>query len=202
MRTIELNIGLENNPYAEAFEGHILHKRLVHAVIGSSIYGFEVVQYAMNVSEWQGSPERTFVVVLKTDMYRSDFIDFVEKLCDIFQQDAIAGTFNGEGHLIYNSNHSGLKDSFDYRFFKSLQGSNTMTGQIPSNVGFRSTQGHIRKLSLRDQLQRVLNLRGVNTITHPVHGEIKVSNDTARGLLDSTFTDAEIIRLKLNHFNN
>ena len=73
----------------------------------------------------------------------------------------------------------------------------TMTGQIPSNVGFRSTQGHIRKLTLRDQLQRVINLRGVNTINHPVHGEIKISNDTARGLLDSKLTDAEIVRLKL-----
>jgi hypothetical protein len=148
MRTIELNIGMENNPYADAFKGHILHKRLVHAVTGSPRYGFEVVQYGMKVGEWKGEPELTFVVVLKTDMSESEFEGYLSSLCMSFNQDAIAGTFSGKGYLVYDALYHGEKNEFSFAHFETIQkfGSNTtMTGKIGRGVGFRQTDGVIKK---------------------------------------------------------
>lgn len=77
---------------------------------------------------------------------------------------------------------------------------NAIFGQIPANVGFSGVDGVTRRLDLRDQLQQVINLRGVTTIDHPVHGTIPVSNERASELLSSGATDGELTRYKLSLF--
>lgn len=64
------------------------------------------------------------------------------------------------------------------------------TGQIGANVGFAQTSGQSRQLTLRDQLQRVVNLRGVNHIHHDTHGEMSITKETALSLL--RVSDAKI----------
>ena len=131
MRTIELNIGMDNNPYAN-IGGLYIFQRMLEAVTSSPRYTFEVEAYDMVTSEWQGKPELTFVVVLKTDMNESEFEGYLQSLCMTFGQDAIAGTLSGKGHLVYDGLYFGEKDEFDYTYFKTLQkfGSSTMTGAI------------------------------------------------------------------------
>ena len=131
MRTIELNIGMENNPYANV-GGLYIFLRLIEAVTQSPRYTFEVQAHDMVVGEWEGKPELTFVVVLKTDMSESEFEGYLSSLCMSFNQDAIAGTFSGKGYLVYDALYHGKKDDFNYAYFHTLQkfGSNTMTGAI------------------------------------------------------------------------
>jgi hypothetical protein len=74
------------------------------------------------------------------------------------------------------------------------------TGRI-INTGSRKLDGQIRSLTLRDQLQQVVNLRGVNTITHPIHGVIPVSELSARSILDSDLEEGHLIRFKASEFN-
>jgi hypothetical protein len=74
------------------------------------------------------------------------------------------------------------------------------TGRI-INTGARKLDGQIRSLTLRDQLQQVINLRGVNTITHPIHGVIPVSELSARSILDSDLEEGHLIRFKASEFN-
>lgn len=74
-------------------------------------------------------------------------------------------------------------------------------GQIPTGVGHSGKlQGEIRQLGVRDQLQQVVNLRGVTTINHPVHGTIQVDKDVANELLNSGATEAQLLRYKLRLF--
>ena len=77
---------------------------------------------------------------------------------------------------------------------------NAIFGHIPSNVGFTTTEGTTRVLGLRDQLQQVVNLRGVTTINHPVHGTIEVTEQRAAELLRNGVTNGELIRYKLSLF--
>ena len=55
MRTIELNIGMENNPYANV-GGLYIFQRVLEAVTQSPRYTFEVQAYDMVVGEWEGKP--------------------------------------------------------------------------------------------------------------------------------------------------
>ena len=77
---------------------------------------------------------------------------------------------------------------------------NVIFGQIPASVGFTRTEGTVRELNLRYKLQQVLNLRGVTTIDHPVHGTIQVSDERAAELLSSGATNEHLIRYKLSLF--
>lgn len=131
MRTIELNIGMENNPYAN-IGGLYIFQRMLESITSSPRYTFEVEAYDMVTSEWQGKPELTFVVLIKSDIPEAEFEAWVQGLCMSFNQVAIAGTFSGKGYLVYDALHHGEKDEFDARFFKTLQefGSSTMTGAI------------------------------------------------------------------------
>jgi hypothetical protein len=147
MRTIELNIGMENNPYANV-GGLYIFQRMIESITSSPRYTFEVQAYDMVVGEWEGKPELTFVVVLKTDMDESEFEGYLQGLCMSFSQDAIAGTFSGAGYLVYDALYDGEKDDFSFAHFETIQkfGSNTtMTGKIGRGVGFRQTDGVIKR---------------------------------------------------------
>lgn len=75
------------------------------------------------------------------------------------------------------------------------------TGRI-INTGVRNLSGEIRRLSIKDQLQQVVNLRGVNTINHPIHGVINVTRSNAIALLNSGLSEGHLIRLKVKLFND
>lgn len=58
------------------------------------------------------------------------------------------------------------------------------TGKIIASVGFGKTDGHIRKLTIVEQLQQVVMSRTDGTIDHPAHGRIPVSLEQAQLLKD------------------
>jgi hypothetical protein len=57
----------------------------------------------------------------------------------------------------YNNNYGHLQKHKNQEIMR--------TGRI-INTGARKLDGQIRSLTLRDQLQQVINLKGVNTINH------------------------------------
>lgn len=58
------------------------------------------------------------------------------------------------------------------------------TGKIIPSVGFGKTDGHIRKLTIVEQLRKVAMSRTDGTIDHPAHGRIPVSLEKAELLKD------------------
>jgi hypothetical protein len=53
------------------------------------------------------------------------------------------------------------------------------TGKIIASVGFGKTDGHIRKLTIVEQLRQIVMSRTDGTIDHPAHGRIPVSLEQA-----------------------
>jgi hypothetical protein len=53
------------------------------------------------------------------------------------------------------------------------------TGKIIPSVGFGKTDGHIRKLTIVEQLRQIVMSRTDGTIDHPAHGRIPVSLEQA-----------------------
>jgi len=58
------------------------------------------------------------------------------------------------------------------------------TGKVIASVGFGKTDGHIRKLTIVEQLQQVAMSRTDGTIDHPAHGRIPVDLEQAEVLKD------------------
>jgi len=114
MNKLTLNIGLNNNPLsAEQIINHFKRNA------GADILAFEEV-----VMEWGGEPEPTLVIeVNKEDESFNDKVLlelFIQELCYIYEQDAIAWELNGEGVLTYRSNYDGERGEFDVNYFKTI----------------------------------------------------------------------------------
>jgi hypothetical protein len=58
------------------------------------------------------------------------------------------------------------------------------TGKIIPSVGFGKTDGHIRKLTIVEQLRQIVMSRTDGTIDHPAHGIIPVDLEQAEVLKD------------------
>lgn len=67
-----------------------------------------------------------------------------------------------------------------------------------NNIGFHKTDGYIREVTIREQLKRNENFRGINDIKHPVHGIIDVDRDKLEDLLK--FTEDELIAMSPEQF--
>ena len=73
-----------------------------------------------------------------------------------------------------------------------------MNGQIHNSVGFSRVEGNARKLTILEQLTRVVNMN-IDEIVHPIHGRIKVGKDVASYLL--RYEEEHLYRFKLSMFN-
>jgi len=73
-----------------------------------------------------------------------------------------------------------------------------MNGQIHTSVGFSRVEGNARKLTIVEQLTRVVNMN-IDEIDHPIHGRIKVEKDVASYLL--RYEEEHLYRFKLSMFN-
>lgn len=72
-------------------------------------------------------------------------------------------------------------------------------GKIPDNVGFRKVDGVTRRLTIREQLLRVKNFKGINEINHPMLGKIEVDRNKVDELLN--YEDGYLIRFKKSMFD-
>ena len=72
------------------------------------------------------------------------------------------------------------------------------TGKINSGVGHSSVDGPIRRLTIKEQLVRVISMKGVNEVNHPIHGKMNVKPIQAVQMM--SFDEATLIRLKKSWF--
>ena len=104
---VQLNIGLENNPYSyEGLIAKLAKNPKVRLGTTEQVTG-----------EYEGKPERTLVVNAKYDGPAKEFRQLIEKLNEDATQEAIGVRFNGRGSLIYDPKFEGDKYTFDPEFF-------------------------------------------------------------------------------------
>lgn len=101
MKTVKLNIGLENNPYDFDF---------IQWIFGTSSTS------RVQIGEYNGEPERTAVVLTKVEN-DFDVLEHVAKMARLFTQECIAVKIDDVGYLVYNPNFEGEKFEFDQKYF-------------------------------------------------------------------------------------
>jgi hypothetical protein len=68
------------------------------------------------------------------------------------------------------------------------------TGRILDNVGFRSTEGVIRRLTIRERLLQIQMSKRSGELNHPIHGKILVDISKVADLLSKQ--EGELHRYK------
>lgn len=110
MGDLILNIGLNNNPYAEEL------RRGEIKFCSQSPINFKV----QNMT-YMGEVEPTLIVRFNDLNYRlSHVIDMVERLCLMYTQEAIGIRYRGTGILVYNPTFDGEIYSFDNSLFMDI----------------------------------------------------------------------------------
>jgi len=107
MKKVQLNIGLENNPYSFDDVSEDVKWML-------SFGSYEARQ---EVGEYEGNKERTFVASLDSVDFIKDILQFIEYLTTIYTQDCIAVKIDGKGYLVYNPSFEGDRLEFDDKYF-------------------------------------------------------------------------------------
>ena len=105
MKTVKLNIGLENNPFD--FEQIIEQFSIFNKIISARI----------EVGEYNGEPERTAVIEVESGIDTNKSLSQTEYLTKLFTQECIAVKIDDVGYLIYNPNFEGEKFEFDQKYF-------------------------------------------------------------------------------------
>lgn len=108
MNTIQLNVGLENNPFNRYETVELLLMRLGYLT---------EVDARTEVGEWEGKPERTLVVRFESSHKLSYLIKMVEDLAGMTNQDAIAIKGVTYGLLVYRAGFTGKEMAYDNEFF-------------------------------------------------------------------------------------
>ena len=107
---IELNIGLENNPWPDLTSIKYFCEMMFDRVHSVNKY----------VGEWEGKNEDTAVILVlaSTTLEKAEILENIRKLCVIFKQDAIATLLdNSQGYLIYHPLFEEEKLEFNRKYF-------------------------------------------------------------------------------------
>jgi hypothetical protein len=107
MKKIQLNIGLENNPYS-------FDEVKIRVNVYLSFGNYEARQ---EVGEYDGNEERTFVASLDSSDSVKEILQFIEHFTEYFTQDCIAVKIDGKGYLVYNPSFEGDRLEFDDKYF-------------------------------------------------------------------------------------
>ena len=113
MKTVQINLGLKNNPYTEA-------QIILYFKLNST---FTYVKHSIDNGEYQGEVEPTFVVLLevKAMMFQSYLLRAVEELCTLFEQDMIPMVTSKMEVMAYNCKYKGEEILFDKKYFKYIK---------------------------------------------------------------------------------
>jgi hypothetical protein len=109
MTTIELNIGLGNNP---------LDAQQIKTLFSKYEIYFE--QMEVHIGEWEGQEESTVVATANTTLNKTQLHQTISSLCIQTEQDAIAYKVGRLGRIAYNPSRSGDKYDFDSDLFITL----------------------------------------------------------------------------------
>jgi hypothetical protein len=135
MKTIELNIGLNNNPLDV---DDILNQTGI-------CLDLDITDVAVLDSQYKGQPEETLVILAKLPTI-TRLEEHISRLCDSLTQESIAYTLDGRGELVYRLGFEGDRQEFNYNFFQTLQtfGKGTRTGGL-LNTGHGHPSGVIKR---------------------------------------------------------
>jgi hypothetical protein len=101
---IQLNIGLNNNPYSFEQCSRILNLMFL-------------AESRLDQSKWGEAVEPTVVSKITENWDLSDITTVVERLCVTLEQDAIAIKVNEVGYLVYNPSYVGERYSYNEEYF-------------------------------------------------------------------------------------
>jgi hypothetical protein len=106
MNKIEINIGLNNNPYTA---DEILELLMLK------------VKSEVQLGEWDGADEPTLVIEVTSDHEYFRIKSVITSLVRVLTQEAIAFRFNGVGELVFNENYTGERYPFDEAYFLTIK---------------------------------------------------------------------------------
>ena len=107
VNSIQLNIGLNNNPHT--------NKEDIKTIIKALALPLDNVRF--EDGEWGNEVEPTLVYKAATFDPLTVIRNKVKQLCVIFKQDAIALTYNGNGKLIYHPRYKRKRIKFSHKYF-------------------------------------------------------------------------------------
>jgi hypothetical protein len=110
MKTIQLNVGLNNNPMSE--DEVILRFAKMTAYRLMAYYIFDMT--------YEGETEPTFVALMEV-MTDRNIINDVTNWCDEMTQECIAISCDNFETLVYNSNVTDKKYTFDKNLFQYVK---------------------------------------------------------------------------------
>jgi len=116
MNKIEINIGLNNNPYKA--------EQIINLLNGY-FYGNNLqsdIKTDIQVGEWDGADEPTLVVEVFSNNRQLVISELVGDLIDACTQEAIPFRFNGVGELVFNESYEGERYPFDEAYFLTIKG--------------------------------------------------------------------------------
>lgn len=112
MKTIQINIGLNNNPFTA--------DEVISYMASNNDY--RLMAYQIVDSEFQGNIEPTFVAMMEY-CYRDEskvLADF-ERICSVMTQESIAIKTDRMQALAFNPSYEGEGYQFDSRYFKYIK---------------------------------------------------------------------------------
>lgn len=109
MNKIEMNIGLNNNPFT------------AQEIVSVFTSMYQSIKHNVQVGEWDGADEPTIVMEFYSNEPVNDLRNLTEALTDTLTQDAIAFRYNGVGELVFNDNYTGERYPFDEAYFLTIK---------------------------------------------------------------------------------
>ena len=134
---VELNIGLNNNPYD--FE-------TASAMITGADSLFSMEQY-------NGNPEPTAVIRFYTSMTRHDIEMYVSMLCDMMTQECIAVLMDdSDGMMVFNPSYQGERYEFSMDYFRRYEDvSNVKFDALYDYVDMQAVEGDDIAISIIEE---------------------------------------------------
>ena len=111
MRTITINIGLNNNPYTA--------EQVIDRMASDTNY--RLMAYQIVTAEYEGHPEETFVGLFEYKYSRdSKILSDFENLASVMTQECIAISTQSLDALAYSPSHKGDRLKFNNQYFKTI----------------------------------------------------------------------------------
>ena len=112
MKTIQINIGLNNNPFtSEGVEVYL-----------SRLEGYRLMAHYEKDMTFQGNIEPTFVAMLEYCYAReSKVLQDFENICSVMTQESIAISTEAMEVMAFNPSHKGERYRFDPQLFEYIK---------------------------------------------------------------------------------
>lgn len=112
MQTLQVNIGLNNNPFTA--------EEVINYIAGNKEY--RLMAYQIVDGEFNGNVEPTFVGLMEYKYSRqSKILQDFENIASVMTQSGIALVTDRMSVIAFNPSHDGENYKFDNQYFKSIK---------------------------------------------------------------------------------